>query len=114
MDLENIQSFLNVKDAGPWVVWAVMLLLAVGFVSHLAKEVAKVTRIDSDEPKELRHVIAYVFVAGGAVMLVNAVVLFNMYAFSYSEGRIGFWPGFGLFVGSVISTGIAAIARYGR
>jgi hypothetical protein len=61
---------------------------------------------------ELRHFIAYIFVFGSALMLINSIVLFNLYAFGYQNDKIGFWPGALMFIGSLIAAGVASMARY--
>lgn len=59
---------------------------------------------------ELRHIMAWVFLAGATAMLVNAVVVFNLAVFQLAA--VNQWPAGLLFLGAVLCAVIAAIARY--
>jgi hypothetical protein len=111
--LEGLDQLLGMKDSLPWVFGGVLVLVLLAFmIWDGMRRAAKSPVAEGSKPKELRHFIAYIFATGSGLMLLNSVVLFNLYAFGYAGGRIGFWSPMIAFGGSIISTGVAAIARY--
>jgi hypothetical protein len=110
--VENLEHFLGMpmKDFGGWAAGVMVILVVIGLcLKELLKSKPGTPTDPPQKPKELRHFIAYLFVGVGGIMLLNSVVLFNIYAFG---GQLTFWHPFSMFVGALVSTGVAAMSRY--
>jgi hypothetical protein len=89
------------------VAWLLASILAVFVVIQL------ILRRDANgQSPELRHIMAWVFLAGTTFLLANAIVVFNLAVFR--TAAIPYWPAGLLFAGAVVCAGIAAIARYAK